>query len=107
MKSYRRGLELFIEFYKKQYLRREDLTDEQITDIILQQRKDDLTQRKDENLVDFRNRSDRFEKILEEFHAWMLRPIHTINDKPNQAYAINSARANTLGIMQLFRYYNM
>jgi hypothetical protein len=37
----------------------------------------------------------------------MLKPNHTISGKPNKAYSINSARANTLGIMQLFRYYNM
>jgi hypothetical protein len=95
MKSYRRGLELFLRFYGKSI------------EVILEERKDDLTPRPNENIIDAKNRASRFENILEEFHAWMLKPIHTINEKPNQSYTINSARANTLGIMQLFRYYNM
>jgi len=39
----------------------------------------------------------RFARELEKFHAWMLK-----ND-----YAINTARTNTAGIKQLFRFYEM
>jgi site-specific recombinase XerD len=95
MKSYRRGLELFIEFYGKD------------TDTILAERKDDLTPRQNENLVDAKNRASRYENLLEEFHAWLMKPIHVINKKSNQAYGINTARTSTLGLLQLFRYYNM
>ena len=95
MKSYRRGLELFIEFYGKD------------ADTILAERKDDLTPRPNENLVDAKNRASRYENLLEEFHAWMGKPIHTINKKPNQAYGINTRRTSTLGLLQIFRYYNM
>ena len=95
MKSYRRGLELFIEFYGKD------------VDMILAERKDDLTPRPNENLVDAKNRASRYENLLEEFHAWLMKPIHTINKKSNQAYGINTARTSTLGLLQIFRYYNM
>jgi hypothetical protein len=95
MKSYRRGLELFLEFYGRD------------VDTILAERKDDLTPRPNENLVDAKNRASRYENLLEEFHAWMGKPIHTINKKPNQAYGINTRRTSTLGLLQIFRYYNM
>jgi len=87
MKSYRRGLELFIEFYGKD------------VETILAERKDDLTPRPNENLVDAKNRASRYENLLEEFHAWMLKPIHAINKKENQAYGINTARTSTLGLL--------
>ena len=95
MKSYRRGLELFLEFYGKD------------VDTILAERKDDLTPRPNENLVDAKNRASRYENLLEEFHAWLMKPVHTISKKPNQAYGINTARTSTLGLLQIFRYYNM
>jgi len=94
-KSYRRGLELFIEFYGKD------------VETILTERKDDLTPRPNENLVDAKDRASRYENLLEEFHSWLMKPIHTINKKPNQAYGINTARTSTLGLLQIFRYYNM
>jgi site-specific recombinase XerD len=94
-KSYRRGLELFIEFYGKD------------VDTILAERKDDLTPRPNENLVDAKNRASRYENLLEEFHKWLMQPIHAINKKENQAYGINTARTSTLGLLQIFRYYNM
>lgn len=94
-KSYRRGLELFIKFYGRD------------VETILAERKDDLTPRPNENLVDAKNRASRYENLLEEFHAWLMKPIHTINKKPNQAYGINTARTSTLGLLQIFRYYNM
>ena len=82
---YKRGLDLFCEFYGKD------------VDTILLERKDDLTPRPNENFVDSRQRSSRYEKILEKYHAWLLK----------QDYKINTARTLCLGLMQLFRYYNM
>jgi len=107
MKSFRRGLELFIEFSKIAYRELEGKSNSEIIDVILNARKDDLTPGPDESIAEQRQRASRFEKMLEVFHSWMLKPIHTISKKPNQAYSINSARANTLGILQLLRYYNM
>jgi hypothetical protein len=51
LKSYRRGLELFLEFYGKD------------VDMILAERKDDLTPRPNENLVDAKNRASRYATI--------------------------------------------
>ena len=48
-----------------------------------------------------------FMREIEKFHKWLLQPIHTIKEKPNQAYTINSARTLCLGLMQLFRFYEM
>jgi integrase/uncharacterized coiled-coil protein SlyX len=64
---------------------------------ILRIRKEDLTQNPDENLVDYRNRASRFEKQIELFHSHLL----------SQGYSINTARTNTIGIIQLFSYYRM
>ena len=72
MKSYRRGLELFIEFYGKD------------VDTILAERKDDLTPRPNENLVDAKNRASRYGNLLEEFHAWMGKAIHIARAKPKK-----------------------
>jgi len=82
---YKRGLDLFCEFYGKD------------VDTILKERKDDLTPRPNETFVDTRQRTGRYEKLLEKFHAWLLK----------QDYKINTARTLCLGLMQLFRYYNM
>jgi len=82
---YRRGIELFCEWYGKD------------VETILKERKDDLTPRPDETLVDAKQRASRYEKLLEKFHAWLL----------ERGYKINSARTLCLGLMQLFRYYNM
>lgn len=84
-RMYKRGLDLFCEFYGKD------------VETILKERKDDMTPRPNETLVDARQRQSRYEKLLEKFHAWLLR----------QGYKINTARTMCLGIMQLFRYYNM
>lgn len=94
-KSYCRGLELFIKFYGKD------------VETILTERKDDLTPRPNENLVNAKNRASRSENLLEEFHKRLVQPIHTINKKPNKAYGINTARTSTLGLLQIFTYYNM
>jgi len=84
-RMYKRGIELFCEWYGKD------------VETILKERKYDLTPRPNETLVDAKQRASRYEKLLEKFHAWLL----------EQGYKINSARTLCLGIMQLFRYYNM
>src|SRR5665647_2541418 len=83
-KCYRYGLNKFCQWYGK--------TAEQILEL----RKDDLTQRVGENLIEYRNRASRFEKEIEKFHAYLL-----------TSKSINTARVQTLGIRQLFRYYEM
>jgi len=77
-KSYKRGLELFEDWYGKD------------ADAILKERKQDVASG---DITKIR----RFSRELEKFHKWML----------EQGYSINSARVNTLGLMQFFRYYGM
>ena len=84
--NWKRGIELFSEWYGKD------------VDTILEERKDDLTPRPNESLVDQKQRADRFEKKLEEFHKWLLE---------EREYKINTARTYVMGILQLFRYYSM
>jgi integrase len=84
-KGYRFGLNKFVEWYGKP------------AEEILAIRQEDLTQRQGENLVEYRNRAARFEKEIEKFHSYLL----------ENGYSINSARNMTLGIRQLFRYYQM
>lgn len=84
-KNYSFGLRKFVEWYGKS------------ADEILNLRKEDLTQNAGENLIDYRNRAVRFQKEIEKFHSHML----------EKGYSINSARNMTLGIRQLFRYYQM
>ena len=84
-RMYKRGIELFCEWCGKD------------VETILKERKDDLIPRASETLVDAKQRASRYEKLLEKFHGWLLR----------QGYKINSARTICLGLMQLFRYYNM
>jgi integrase len=84
-KEYRHGIKKFCEWYGKS------------ADEILELRKDDLTQKAEENLIEYRNRAARFEKEIEKFHSYLL----------DQKFAINSARNLTLGIRQLFRFYEM
>jgi len=64
---------------------------------ILEARKDDLTQRPKEGLIEYRNRAARFEREIEKFHGYLI----------NQGYTTNTARGMTIGIRQLFRYYQM
>jgi site-specific recombinase XerD len=84
-KEYRHGIKKFCEWYGKS------------AEEILELRKDDLTQRAGENLIEYRNRAARFEKEIEKFHSYLL----------DQHYTINTARNLTLGIRQLFRFYEM
>jgi integrase len=84
-KGYRFGLNKFIQWFGKP------------AEEILAMRQGDLTQKPGENLVEYRNRAARFEKEIEKFHRHLL----------ENGYSINSARNMTLGIRQLFRYYQM
>lgn len=84
-KSYRIGIKKFCEWFGKSP--RE----------VLEVRKDDLTQREGEDLIEYRNRAVRFEKEIEKFHSHVL----------EEGYKTNTARNFTLGIRQLFRFYQM
>ena len=84
-KGYRIGIKKFYEWFGKSP--RE----------ILEARKDDLTQQPGEDLIEYRNRAARFEREIEKFHGHLLQ----------QGYTTNTARALTIGIRQLFRYYQM
>jgi integrase len=84
-KGYRFGLNKFVEWFNKPAKE------------ILTMRQGDLTQKPGENLVEYRNRAARFEKEIEKFHSHLI----------EKGYSINSARNMTLGIRQLFRYYQM
>jgi integrase len=84
-KGYRFGLNKFVEWFGKP------------AEEILAIRQEDLTQKPGENLVEYKNRAARFEKEIEKFHSHLI----------ENGYSINSARNMTLGIRQLFRYYQM
>ena len=84
-KEYRHGLNKFCDWFGKS------------AEIILEMRKDDLTQRARENLIEYRNRAARFEKEIEKFHSYLIA----------NGLSINTARTQTLGIRQLFRFYEM
>ena len=84
-KIYKMGLKKFFNWYGK------------TADQVLQERKDDLTQRPNEDLVTYRNRASHYSKIIEQFHSHLL----------DKGYKINTAKSLTNGIRQLFRYYQM
>lgn len=84
-KGYKHGIKKFYEWYGK--------TAEEILEI----RKDDLTQREGENLIEYKNRASRFAKEIEQFHSYLL----------SEGCSTNTARNLTIGIRQLFRYYQM
>jgi len=83
-KGYKIGIKKFTKWFDKS------------AEEILQMRKEDLTQVSGENLIEYKNRASRFEKEIEKFHAYLLKK-----------FSINSARNYTLGIRQLFRFYEM
>jgi integrase len=83
-KGYKNGIKKFTKWFGKS------------AEEILQIRKDDLTQIAGENLIEYKNKASRFEKEIEKFHADLLKK-----------YSINTARNYTLGIRQLFRFYEM
>jgi integrase len=82
---YKMGLKRFFDWYGRS------------AEEVLQERKDDLTQKPNEDLVTYRNRASRYTKIIEQFHASLL----------EEGLKINTAKSLTNGIRQLFRYYNM
>ncbi|MFH0748834.1 MAG: site-specific integrase [Candidatus Bathyarchaeota archaeon] len=84
-KGYRYGLKKFCDWFGKS------------SEDILERRRDDLTLRQNENLIDAKHRARRFEREIEKFHAYLV----------EKGYSTNSARNFTLGIIQLFRYYEM
>jgi hypothetical protein len=84
-KGYRFGLNKFVEWFGKP------------AEAILKMRQEDLTQKAGENIIEFKNRAARFEKEVEKFHSYLI----------EEGYSINSARNMTLGVRQLFRYYQM
>jgi len=84
-KGYRYGIKKFCEWYSKS------------AEEILELRKNDLTQRAGENLIEFKNRAARFAKEIEKFHSHLL----------SQGYSTNSSRNLTIGVRQLFRFYQM
>jgi len=84
-KGYRHGIKKFCEWFGKS------------AEEILEMRKDDLTQRGGENLIEYKNRASRFAKEIENFHSHLL----------SQGYSTNSSRNLTIGIRQLFRFYQM
>jgi len=84
-KGYRQGIKKFREYYGK------------TAEEILNQRKDDLTQETGENLIEYKNRAVRFSKEIEKFHGYLL----------DKGFSTNSARNLTIGIRQLFRFYQM
>ena len=94
-RSYERGLKLFSQFYGKPIKQ------------ILEERKDDVTPRPNENFVDGKNRAKRFEDILEKYWKWLQKPQFTIMGKPNKGYGLNTAHVYCVGVLQLFRYYSM
>jgi integrase len=84
-KVYKMGLKKFFEWYGK------------TADQVLQERKEDLTQRPNDDLVTYKNRAANYSKIIERFHAYLL----------DEGYKINTAKSLTNGIRQLFRYNQM
>lgn len=77
-KGYRRGLELFVEYYQKD------------CDQILAEAKEKF---KSEDPTE----QTYFDRKIEAFHKWML----------EKGYALTSARGNTLGIIQFFNFYRI
>ena len=73
LKEYKHGIEAFAKWFGKD------------ANAILALRHEDM-------LSGERKRKRRFAQELEKFHAWLLKPIHTIRGKPNQKYSINPAQ---------------
>ena len=84
-KEYKYGIKKFRDWFGK--------TPEEI----LEMRKDDLTPRPNENIIEAKHRAKRFEREIEKFHTYLI----------EQKYSINTARTATLGLRQLLRYYEM
>ncbi len=89
-KTYQRGLKTFFEWYKQK---------DNVNDLneLLELRKNDLTQKPDENIVDFRFRAKRFEREIEKFFDYMVK----------QGKSANTAKTHISGIKALFTFYAM
>jgi hypothetical protein len=83
---YKRGLEKFADWYGK------------TVDEILAERKDDLTLKPHESLVDAKQRANHYEKLLEEYYIWLEKEGY---DRANTRYGYCK------GLIQLFRFYSM
>ena len=84
-KVYKYGLNKFLKWSGK------------TADKVLQERKDDLTQKPNEDIVTYRNRASNYERQIEAFYKDLIK----------QGYKANAAKSLTNGIRQLFRYYRM
>jgi integrase len=84
-KEYRYGVKGFCDWFGKS------------AEEILRTRQEDLTPKEGEGFVERRFRAARFEREIEKFHDYVLK----------QGKSINTARTATLGIRQLFRFYQM
>lgn len=85
-KQYKVGITAFCRWFSK--------TPEEV----LEMRRDDLTPGPNENPLDFKYRSKRFERKLEKFWGYLTE---------EEGKATNTAREYCNGIKQLFRYYEM
>jgi len=83
LKSYRRGLELFLEYYGKD------------ADTVLAERRADI---QSENFEKVKH----FDREVEAFYKWQIEKTET-----REAYALTSARSNTLGVIQFFKYFGL
>jgi len=84
-KEYRYGIKKFSEWFNNS------------PEEILKMRHNDLTPKEGESLVERRFRAVRFQREIERFHSHMIK----------EGKAINTARTATIGIRQLFRFYQM
>lgn len=84
-KEYRYGIKKFCDWFGRS------------PEEILNMRQNDLTPKEGENLVERRFRAARFEREIEQFHSYVIK----------QGKSINTARTATIGIRQLFRFYQM
>jgi integrase len=83
LKSYRCGLELFLEYYGKD------------ADSVLAERRADI---QSENFEKVKH----FDREVEAFYKWQITKTDT-----RDAYALTSARSNTLGVVQFFKYFGL
>jgi len=87
---YSKGIKVFCQWYHKSI------------DEVLEMRKDDVTPRPSESIVEAKQRASRFEHELERFHNWLTRKTDE-----REAYLPSTATSMCKGLMQIFRYYQM
>ena len=83
LKSYKRGLELFLEYCGKD------------ADTVLAERRADI---QSENFEKVKH----FDREVEAYYKWQITRTET-----REAYALTSARSNTLGVIQFFKYFGL